>query len=95
VTSEATSEAKSASITEDAAMTEEKPKRTRRSQLDLWYAEYRAEEDAWKAEQERERIARGDPPKPRPVSFVATLRHTEVDRWGQPWTPRRPRRDAN
>jgi hypothetical protein len=47
-----------------------------------------AEEEAWKAEQETERIARGDPPKPRPVPVVETLRRTEVDDWGLPWTPR-------
>jgi hypothetical protein len=54
--------------------------------------EIMAEEEAWKAEQEAARIARGDPPKPRPEPLVATLRHIEVDRWVLLWTPRRPRR---
>jgi hypothetical protein len=69
-----------------------KPKRPRRSRYQALYEEIVAEEEAWKAEEERERIARGDPPKPPPEPFVATLRHTEVDAWGLPWTPRRPRR---
>jgi hypothetical protein len=70
----------------------ERPKRPRRSRYQAMFEEIMAEEEAWKAEQERERIARGDPPKPRPEPLVATLRHTEVDRWGLPWTPRRPKR---
>ena len=68
------------------------PKRPRRSPYESLLEEIRAEEEAWKAEQEAARIAAGEPPKPRPEPLVATLRHTEVDGWGLPWTPRRPKR---
>jgi hypothetical protein len=49
------------------------PRRLRRSPYESLVEEIMAEEEAWKAEQERERIAAGLPPTPPAPSLISTL----------------------
>jgi hypothetical protein len=64
-----------------------KVRRPRRTQAEIFLAEYRAEEEAWKAQRRAERLAAGEPPPPRPKPFRFPT-HIQLDEWGFPVWPK-------